>query len=136
MAPAGVHLSQLVVEALHLRSSQGAVDANSKGVGVLYADVECLDGLPGKRSATVVHNGGAQHHWQLLLLGLPEVFIYRVDGSLAILGVKDSLNHEQVHTAVHQAAHLLLVPWCAESLLKLELFQVMPYIPSNDESLN
>ena len=88
MAPAGVHVGKLLVEALHLRSSQGAVDADGEGIGVLDANVECLDGLPGQRSATVVHNGGAQHHRQLLLLGLPEVFIHSVDGSLHMLKSK------------------------------------------------
>mmetsp|Transcript_22893 Transcript_22893/g.40322 ORF Transcript_22893/g.40322 Transcript_22893/m.40322 type:complete len:211 (+) Transcript_22893:669-1301(+) len=109
MAPAGIHVRKLLVEALHLRGAKRAIDADRERLGMLHAHVEGLDGLPGQRAATVVHNGGAQHHRQPLLLGLQKILVDRKDGRLAVLSVEDRLNHQHVNTTVHEAAHLLLV---------------------------
>ena len=39
------NVAEVFVEALHLRRTQGTVDADGKGLGMLQAHVEGLDGL-------------------------------------------------------------------------------------------
>mmetsp|Transcript_48871 Transcript_48871/g.135851 ORF Transcript_48871/g.135851 Transcript_48871/m.135851 type:complete len:413 (+) Transcript_48871:1244-2482(+) len=94
VAPAAVHVRQLLVELLHLGRTERAVDADREGLRVPDADVEGLDGLARERAAAVVHNGGADHDRKPLLLGLLEVLVHREDGSLGVLGVEDSLDHQ------------------------------------------
>mmetsp|Transcript_92391 Transcript_92391/g.239227 ORF Transcript_92391/g.239227 Transcript_92391/m.239227 type:complete len:209 (-) Transcript_92391:258-884(-) len=109
MAPPRVHVAQHLVELLHLCRTECAIDAHGEGLCVLDADVECLDGLARKRATAVVHNGGAEHHGQALLLCALEVLIHCENGRLGVLRVEDRLNHQQVNPAVNQATNLLHV---------------------------
>ena len=69
---------------------------------------ECLCGLAGKGAATSVRYGAGHHHRNLHAM-LLAILIDGEQRGFTVQGVEYGLHHEEVDTAVHQAANALRI---------------------------
>lgn len=94
----------------HLRGAQGAVEANAHRLGMHDGDEEGLGRLAGEGAARVVHDGAGDDGRQP---GQVRVLVPKlVNGEERRLGVErveDGLHQQQVHAALDERLHLLLV---------------------------
>jgi hypothetical protein len=101
---------QLFGVGAHQGGAQRAIEADGERPGVAYRIPEGRHGLARQDAARGVGDGPGDHQRQARGVRVfVEILVDREQRGLAVEGVEDGLDQQQVDTAIDQAAHLLII---------------------------
>ena len=102
--------SQLLRIGAHQSGAERAIEADRQRLGMAHRIPEGRHGLARQDAARGVGDGARDHQRQARRLGmLVEILVDREQRRLAVQGVEDGLDQQQVGAAIDQAAHLFVI---------------------------
>jgi len=92
----------------HFFSSKRTIQSYSQRPGVGNRNPECLDGLTGQGSPTIIRDGSTDDKRDVLFRFFVQVK-NGMDGCFGIEGVKNGFQQEQIDTALQQTDSLFII---------------------------